>query len=194
VQRFFVCPGQPGLEEPVDWITLRRKRQPFVNPREPLLSFDAQQKYGKGLLLSHYLHDWGDCVGIIERKKAHVSILKGWPDMKDRQLALSTVHYWTRPKDSCNPPIVDYLISHPAFAGYFWEPMALDDFLEQTARNPPCKQGLAKLAHADALAAAGAWAEGARKVWEGLTSEPFPYGAPTMYELWSRGVPASPLS
>lgn len=85
---------------------------------------DLALGFGFGMILTHYCLDWGDCVGVIRRKKAYPTIMHTWPRKIERSYALRFLPAFTSPKDLFLPPFTLFLVQAKPFAGYRWSASA----------------------------------------------------------------------
>jgi hypothetical protein len=146
----------------------------------------AQDQYGFGMFLPEYLRDWGDCVKRVDRKRAHATILRAFPDPHDRELALSHLARFAYPDDNCTSDFIHFLARLPPHVGYRWLPERLKDWLSAVDTDASCMGGAGKSTRGDAKAFAADWLERARPLWEDSTVEPWPYDLALLLGYWDR--------
>jgi len=163
-------------------------------PEDITTQFGAQRHWGKGMLLVPYLLDWMDCCGTIERERAHVTIFHSFPLRNDRALALFTVDYWVRERDTCTTPFQRHLLTAEPFAGFRWPPRALMKWWSEMTDPGNCDAPPPALDPTQALQAALDWIAKARPYWQSFTREPWPYTPHDLIGYYMSGYVGPQLS
>lgn len=196
MRRAMICAGPGGNNEIRPFIERHRLRAGEPHLPDLAEQLGAQHHWGKGIILVPYLLDWADCCGIIERERAHVTILHSFPDPRDRTLALRTVSYWTRYGDDCTTALQNTLITAEPFAGYRWTAAALMDWWLYATDPGNCASDPPNLPPAAAFQAALDWIARVRPYWHSHTREPWPYTPADLlsYFAAANGAPELPAS
>jgi len=155
--------------------------------------FGATPGFGIGMMLVHYLLDWGDCVARITRRRSVPTIMKAWPTHRDRRLAHLFLTRYTWKGDEETPPFRLFLLSLPAFVGYTWDASLLLKWLDivETAANDIAAP--ASLPPGEAAAAAGAWLAFAKTLFEAWSIERFPFDLSSLTSWYTEPTIALPV-
>lgn len=144
----------------------------------------VSEGFNFGLLLLPYVLDHGDRLGIMTRKKAYVTILHAWARAEDRRYALACVEAFVSKRDGGRRAFLDFLCGVPPFAGYRWDAGPMERWQKHATAQASALGGEKTLDPAAAAAAAIAWCDAVRGLWEQLTVERFPYSPPDLVEYW----------
>jgi hypothetical protein len=145
--------------------------------------FGSSEGFSYAFVLWRYLLDWGDTVGVVVMKRGLVSALKGWPRWQDRAAAAACLFKYIRKGDECQPDLTLYLIRHPAYVGFTWDPYALKDWLGAVEPDPSCATK-AQFPAGSSIELTQEWLDRARRYWQLFSSEPFPYDLTNMVPFW----------